>query len=138
VSREFLVEQKFPVTVPAMLADPIDFKTGELLSIERGYDPTDGAVFTALRTVRGSGSAVEDVGQKFHEHQLVDPQLEPFMRQETEFALVHLVETKQVEFASAVVVQGDDFGEMQLKYRNLVQQRDREAAARLSDIVVSR
>ncbi len=135
MSREFLVEQRFAVTVPAILADPVDFRTGELLSIERGYDPTDGAVFTALRTVRGSGSAVEDVGQKFNEHQLIDPQLEPFIRQETEFALRHLTDANQIQMQSVDVIEGADFAELQAKYINVAQQRDRTAAARTSDIV---
>lgn len=134
VSREFLVEQRFAVDVPALLADGVDFRTGELLSISRGYDPTDGAVFTALRTVRASGSAVEDVGQKFHEHQLVDPQLEPFMRQETDFALNELVEAKQIELRSVAVLQDNDWAEVQVKYFNAAQAVDRTAAARVQDI----
>jgi hypothetical protein len=135
VSKEFLVEQKFPVEVPAMLADPIDFRTGEFLSIEQGYDPTDGAVFTALRTVRGTGSAVQDVGQKFHEHQRVDPQLEPFMREETSFALQHLTETRQIELESVGVLMDDDYAELQLKYFNVAEQQQRIAQARTTELV---
>lgn len=135
MSREYLVEQRFPVSVPAMLADPIDLQTGELLSIERGYDPTDGAVFTAFRTVRASGSAVPDVGQQFHKHQFVDPQLEPFLKQETAFALRRLVEQRQVEVRSATVQQGKDWADLAVKYFNRAQQADRTAAARLSMVV---
>lgn len=137
VSREFLIEQRYATDFPALLADPIDFRTGELLSICRGYDPTDGSVFTALRTVRNSGSAVENVGQKFHEHPLIDPQLEPFMREETAFALSDLVDADQIEIRSVEVPTGDDWAELQLKYFNVAQQADRTADARISQLVGS-
>lgn len=135
MSKQFLLEERVPVTVPAILADAVDFKTGELLSISRGYDPTDGAVFTALRTVRASGSAVEDVGQKFHEHKLVDTKLEPFMKQEVAFALKHLTDSNQVELQSVDIASDADYGEPQIRYFNRAQQQDRTATARTQEIV---
>ena len=134
-SQDFLNAPQFTVTVPAMLADPIDFATGELLSVERGYDPTDAAVFAALRTVRDSGSAVQGFGQKFHEHERIDPQLAPFLQQEVAFALAHLVDDRQVEILSVDILTGDDWAELQVTYSNQVQQAERNVRVRLSEIV---
>jgi hypothetical protein len=90
----FFMPVKFTDDDPvAWLADPIDPATGELLSIERGFYPTDSDVITALRTERASGSAVEDVGQQFRKAKRIDPQLPEFLRQETVLALKHLTES---------------------------------------------
>ena len=50
-----------------ILADSIDPKTGELLSIEDSASIADGMVVTLLRTRRDSGAAVQGVGQRFRE-----------------------------------------------------------------------
>ena len=130
----FLPNTKAGDGPPGILADAIDFATGEYLSIERSYDPTDAALFTAVRTVRGSGSAVEDVGQRYHEHPLVDDGLEMFLRQETEFAVRHLTESKQIKALSVAIATADDYGEVAYKYENIAQQRERTALARMNEI----
>ena len=112
----------------AILADAIDFKTGEYLSISRGFDPVDAAVQVALRTVRGSGSAVEDVGQKFHEQSHVTAGLQTFFREEVAFALRHLVESKEIRLVSVVIPTGDDWAEAQVKYQNLISGGERIAS----------
>lgn len=124
-----------PGAPTALLADPIDFETGEYLSIERGYDPTDAAVMTALRTVRASGSAVEDVGQKFREHQLVDLGLPTFFREEVSFALRHLVDSGQIRLLSVAVVTLDDTGEVQIHYINVARSQDRKIVAPLTQLL---
>lgn len=96
-----------PGAVAAIMADAIDVATGEYLSIERGFDPTDAAFFTAMRTVRGSGSAVENVGQNFADHTHVDAQLEPFMREEVRLASKDLVDSGDL---SVTVVSVDPLG----------------------------
>src|SRR6478736_2462236 len=87
----FFMPVNFPTDDPvAFLADPIDPVTGDLLSIERGFYPTDADVITAIRTERGTGSAVEDVGQRYRDAKRVDPTLPEFLRQETALTLRHL------------------------------------------------
>ncbi len=108
-----------PGAPPAILADPIDPHTGEYLSIERGYDPTDAAVLTALTTIRGSGSAVLETGQRFRDATHVTRAAATFLRSEAELALRHLIEAQHIRLESIDVVQGDDFLELAVRYINL-------------------
>lgn len=112
-----------------MLADPIDVTTGDYLSIERGFDPTDAAVLTAVRTVRGSGSAVENVGQRFADHPRVDNQLEPFMREEVRLTLDHLVQAGDIAIERVTVTPIGDSCETYIEWRNLA--RDKAQAVTL-------
>lgn len=133
----FFVPVKFQVTGEplGMLSDPIDAATGELLSIERGFDPTDAAVFTALRTVRGSGSAVEDVGQRYGDAKLVVPQLKTFFREETRLALQHLVDSKQIRIESVEVLTEDTAAEVRIIYFNVARNAERTAALPLNQLL---
>jgi hypothetical protein len=112
-----------------ILADPIDPRTGEYLSLERGFDPTDAAVLTALRTVRGSGSAVLEVGQRFQDATHVTDATATFLFQEVELALRHLVHTGQIrlERVSVVAEPGKDFAEAAIFYVNLARGEERIA-----------
>lgn len=118
-----------------MLADAIDFATGELLSIERGFDPTDAAVMTALRTVRDSGSAVEDVGQRYADAKLITPQLRSFFAEETRLALEHLTSTNQISLDSVEVVTEGDSAEVQIGYTNLARNAQRLVALPLNQLL---
>jgi hypothetical protein len=118
-----------------MLSDPIDFATGELLSIERGFDPTDAAVFTALRTVRGSGSAVEDVGQKLQDAKLITPQLVTFFREEIRLALEHLVTAKQIRLESIDVQTQDTAAEITVTYWNVARGKSRTVSLPLNQLL---
>jgi len=51
---------------PTLLADDIDATTGELNSLIEGIEPEDSAVIQIMRTKRGSGAAVLDIGHRFH------------------------------------------------------------------------
>src|SRR5688572_8555787 len=55
-----------PDAPPAILADDIDASTGELNSLLTSIDPEDSAVIQIMRTKRGSGAAVLDIGHRFH------------------------------------------------------------------------
>jgi hypothetical protein len=108
-----------------MLADPVDPVTGELLSIERGFDPTDAAVITALRTRRGSGSAVEDVGHQFASAKLITPQLESFFREEVRLALDHLTSTRQISLVRVEYLELDTDVELQIHFFNIARNEAR-------------
>jgi len=108
-----------PGAPPGILADPIDPATGEFLSIERGFDPTDAAVLTALTVKRGSGSAVTDVGQRYQDLQRVDGTASQFIVAETERALSKLVDTKQITLEAVTPVLGDDWAEARVVFRNV-------------------
>lgn len=134
-SRKFLLENRYPGTPPGIIADPVDVETGEYLSIERTFDPTDAAVFTAIRTVRGSGSSVETVGARFADHPLVDGRLEMFFRQELEFALRPLISSGQIVLEKVEVLKDDDWAELHFHYYNRAAQLLRHGSARVSAIV---
>jgi hypothetical protein len=112
----------------AMLADPIDFETGELLSIERGFHPVDADVITSLRTERATGSAVQDVGQRFRDMTHIDEKSPAFIREETRIALQHLLDAREVELSITPVAEGDT-GELQLAYKNLARRDDERPLA---------
>jgi hypothetical protein len=116
------VNYRVPGEPIAMLADPLDPVTLEYLSIERGFDPVDAAVVTAVRTKRESGSAVEDVGQRYQDHPRVDEHLEQFMREETRIALEHLTDAGEIAFKLSVQNEGDT-SNLYLEFENLVRQR---------------
>lgn len=118
----FLATTHAPPGEPVgILADPIDPTTLDFLSIERGFDPTDAAALTAIATERASGSAVQDVGQRYRAAELVDDQTGSFFRQETEFALKHLVESGQIriERFDGLATPGTDYAEARIFFKNL-------------------
>lgn len=107
-----------PGAPPGILADAIDPVTGDYLSIERGFDPTDAAVLTALTVQRGSGSAVETVGQRYQDLERVDDTAAQFLASETERALKRLVDSRQIIVDSTQLL-GDDWEEVHVSYRNV-------------------
>ncbi len=127
-------------TVPGapigMLADPIDPKTGEYLSIERGFDPTDAAVLSALRTVRRSGSAVMLKGQRFKDITHVDDAAAGRIRSEVEVALARLIETRQIELERVDVLAepGVDYAEAAVYFVNLVTRQKRGALLAINPV----
>jgi hypothetical protein len=112
-----------PGAVVAMLADPIDPATGDYLSIERGFDPTDAAFLTCMRTVRASGSAVENVGQRFADHTKVDPQLDSFMREEVRLASKELVDAGELEIRQVAVTPKDTSAEVYVEWFNVARNK---------------
>lgn len=119
-----------PGEPPVILADAIDPVTGEFLSLERGFDPTDAAFLLAMTTVRGSGSAVEQVGQRFGDATHVSPQLESFMREETRLAVKPIVDRGDLELGTvAVTDNGNGSVELYVEWANIA--RDKEQKARL-------
>lgn len=118
-----------------MLADPIDFATGELLSIERGFDPTDAAVINALRTLRASGSAVDDIGHRFTDASHVTPQLQSLFREEARLALLHLTSSSQITLDEVLMVTEGDSGEVQVHYTNIARNAERSVALPLGQLV---
>lgn len=124
----FFLEERFTdeTKPPGILADAIDPKTGELLSIVRGFEPTDAALLAALATKRGSGAAVETVGQRFADVRMIDPSTPGVIRSEVDTALAHLVKDKQVSLQRVEPVVGTDWAEAQITYINRAQNKRRE------------
>lgn len=133
----FFVPVTFKVTgAPiAMLADPIDPATGELLSIERGFDPVDAAVINVMRTVRGSGSAVEDVGQRFGDATHINPKLEAFLREEVRIAFEPLVNAGQVSIEQVSLETIDTEAGLLVVYKNIPANKQRSTFLPLASLV---
>lgn len=112
---------------PGIVADAIDPRTGEYLSISRGFDPTDGAVLTALSVVRGSGSAVTDTGQRFQDLQLVDSSAQTFIDQEARRALKRLKDSSQIAIEKVEPTTEGDWGEVLVQYQNIAKGRRQQA-----------
>jgi hypothetical protein len=107
------------------MADAIDPRTGDYISLTRGFDAVDGAILTAFSTVRGSGSAVENVGQRFADHTHVNPQLEPFMREEVRLATKLVVDRGDASIGAVAVTDLGDGAELYVEWKNLARDKAR-------------
>lgn len=120
-----------PITVPLpskrspaiFLADAIDPDTGEYRSILTGVDPVEGAALEALRVKRGSGSAVLDEGNKFHEITKIDEKLDGLLRSEIEFAWRHLIAARALRLEKVEILTEDVAVYCEISFRNLYQER---------------
>lgn len=128
-SAFFLSTRKAPAGQPVgILADAIDPSTGEYLSLERGFDPTDADVLDALSTVRDSGAAVLGKGQRFRSATHITPALAVFFAEETREALRRLIESRQIRLLETRVREDGDVGaELEVRYVNLARAEDRTA-----------
>jgi hypothetical protein len=130
-----LTEHTVPGAPVGILADAVDPGTREYLSIERGFDPTDAAVLAALSTERGSGSAVMNCGQKYRQASHITPQLQSFFQQETEFALQHLIDSRQIRLDEVLLETEGTAAELHVHYFNLARQQDRKAVLPLGALL---
>lgn len=133
----FFVPNKFPEKEElfGFLADPIDMTTGEYLSIEEGFDPDDAWVITALRTVRGSGSAVTNVGRDFSEVTHVSPLHANILRQEILLALQPIVEAQVIVVQEVTVEEFEDSYKATVVYRHTSDGSRRELVVPLNSLI---
>lgn len=115
-----------PGDPPGILADAIDPATGEYLSISRGFDPTDAAVLSSLTIRRASGSAVSNVGQRYHDLKILDDGAAQFISAETSRALKPLVDSKQIKLDSVEPTVGTDWAEVKVAYQNIPRRERRD------------
>lgn len=111
-----------------ILADAIDPDTGELMSILRGFDPTDAAAIHAMRVEEASGAAVEDTGHRFRTITHVGPRVEVAIAEEVRHALRRLTQTKQIriERLEPLATPGQDYAEAIVVYKNLARDEQRK------------
>lgn len=117
------VSQKFadPRKPPGILADAIDPKTGEYLSISKGMDPIDSQVIVALTVVRASGSAVTDDGQTFSEIRKIDGSTGTLIGSRAKLALKRLTENRDIgiQQLASQANPDDESAALALQYKNL-------------------
>ena len=105
---------------PAFLADAIDPMTGEFLSIEQGFDPTDAWVLHQLSLQRGSGSAVLNDGRDYSDVTHVDEPRRRILEQEIRRPLKPLLDSREIEILKLTVTEvGTDGFEGHLSYRQV-------------------
>ena len=114
------VELIGPSKPPAILADDIDPQTGEFRSLLRGVHPVDGMVVFALRTQRGTGASVPDVGSELATLDKVDDAFPQRIKFEIQAALAPLVKRKLVRIGAIVSASADDSASAYCEYTNLL------------------
>jgi hypothetical protein len=122
VPSDLFLAQNFPLAdgePPGMLADAIDPQTGELLSIERGFDPTDAAVIQAMRVQEATGTAVQNTGNRMSEIKLIDDHFPQHAKAEGARMVEHLTDAGDLALLDVEVESEFDTGEVQLFYENL-------------------
>lgn len=106
---------------PLYLADDVDVGSGELRSITRGAHPVDAWIVTQLRTIRGSGSVVQDDGHLFGQFEIVDDGAQDLAAAEVERLLRPAIERGDVELLTVSVEEFPDADgvAVEVVYRNL-------------------
>lgn len=107
-----------------MLAEKIDVGSGDLLSLVEGLDPVDAWVLTQLRTIRGSGSAVQDQGHNLTGIENNDATAPALIAYEIDRMLKPAVDRGDIEVLSRLVEAGEeapafDMAAVQITWRNL-------------------
>ena len=113
-----------PLAPTPMLAEKIDVGSGDLLSLVEGMDPVDAWVLTQLRTIRGSGSAVQDQGHALTSIENNDATTAALAAFEIDRMLKPAVDRGDIEVLSRVVEAGEsapafDMAAIQIVWRNL-------------------
>lgn len=104
-----------------LLADNLDFSTGDFVSLEEGMDPIESQVCSALRIQRASGPAVKKDGSNFHKIRKMnvsDMELSSTAKE----AFSRLIRNKDIEFRGLDKTYWEtesQTGEVYIKWRNL-------------------
>lgn len=119
----FFVAQTFvnPAKPPGILADPIDPKTGEYLSIVKGFDPIDAQVLLALTVKRASGAAVLEDGQSYSEIKKIDDSATSLIESKTRTTLGRLTDRRDIaiDALEPLADPASQSGSVAFRYRNL-------------------
>lgn len=117
----FFVPQRFATDPPGVLTRAYDPQTFQLGSLMRGRDPIDDQVIVALTRVRGSGSAVEDIGARFLDVGELTEGAASELAAEARFALRHLVARRDIDLtrATSAVFPELQAAEVVVEYLNL-------------------
>lgn len=108
---------------PQILAEKRDPTTGELLSLFEGAPPVVALLVEQLRTVRGSGASVADVGTAIADIRYNDDQAPAKLLAEMHRILDPMVAAGQLQVLELDVAAGPaegDLGAVYLRFRDLV------------------
>lgn len=99
----------------------VTVRAGDFKTISGGMDPTDSAVVTAVRAVRGSGIALGGIGQRFKDIDTESPTASDALRAEAAYAVRHLVRAGDIANVSitATADEGTETATVDIVYDNL-------------------
>lgn len=115
---------------PAIIADAIDVRTRDYLSIERSFDPTDAAVLQSMMVQEATGTAVLNTGNRWAEIKIKVPSFAAHVKAEGQRSLQHLADAGDIEYLATDLEEADDWGEVTQRYRNLARGQDRAPQVR--------
>ena len=98
-----------PASPPAILADDIDATTGNPNSLIESIEPEDSAVIQIMRTRRGSGASVLDIGHRFHLIEKNDERAPTLAEAYVREALAELVRDGRIELHG---IETEQFGQI--------------------------
>lgn len=133
-----------PDVVPGMLSDPIDPRTGDLLSIEQYLDPTDAAVLHQFRLRYRTGTATGQAGHRFSEISHVDDRTRQRARTEVFRLLEPFILDRQIQLERVDLELSSDPGAEQavggymvvrVHYRNVAADSERTATLPLGSLL---
>jgi hypothetical protein len=110
-----------PAKPPVLMADNIDIETGDFASIFWGPHPIEAAIRDAFRFWRGTGAAVQDVGQAFAEIKKKTSTAERDIRDEALRILKPFVDRAEIEILTLTVDTelAEDLGAVAIEWLNL-------------------
>ncbi|HEX4334688.1 MAG TPA: hypothetical protein VH062_02175 [Polyangiaceae bacterium] len=108
-----------PTAPPGVLADLVDLRTLEVLSLFQGLHPIDEQVLTALTTVRKSGACVAEVGARFVDVRKLDQGATRRLESEARIALKRLIDRRDIKLIGVDVASDDDWAEVTVRWTNL-------------------
>lgn len=107
---------------PGIAADNIDQETKDLASMLEGADAIDAQVQLAMTTLRKSGAAVQELGQRFQDIRKITDNVSILLEQEARTALARLVKANDITIESVFVVVNtpstDAWAEVTVNYVN--------------------
>lgn len=111
-----------PEQPPALLADDIDPKTGELATLFTAPHPVHAAIQFAVRVRKGSGAAVQDIGHLYDRIKKKTDRTARELRDEAERLFKPFVDREDitVESIEEDLDQGFDGAAQRVKYRNRI------------------
>jgi hypothetical protein len=111
--------------VPTIVADLVDARTGELLSLTESATVADGMVINLLRIRRGSGAAVADLGSGLHTLQHVSSESPTLAASLVREALKPAVDAGVLELVGVTTEGLGDTLAVRIEYRDLASRRTR-------------
>jgi hypothetical protein len=105
-----------------LLADNIDPQTHDYVSLFEGRDVIEAQVLIALSVVRGSGAAVVDIGNRFHEIRKILPSIKSVLDSKAREALRLLITKQDIRYRGielTVLDEGNQTVECVVKWENL-------------------